>query len=151
MYCYVCAVIDIKSSLGAKGYIPPNKIPYMTIVAFGDITDTWNVSIYMRIIDIKLQHFTIEINHRTMWGWAVQFWDNRTLPSLPCPTQKMSCLFWSPLTYLLNTMIFTTQTLHQIKSQDFIGSIKQHSKIFFKLLYHNLDEPRSSTQQNAIW
>ena len=34
------------------GYIPPNK---MTIVAFrAKTTDTWNISIYIHIIDINI-------------------------------------------------------------------------------------------------
>ena len=35
------------------GCIPPNKIPYTTIVTFGAITDTGNVSIYIHIMDIN--------------------------------------------------------------------------------------------------
>ena len=33
------------------GCLPPNKIPQTTIVAFGTIIDTWNVSVYIEIID----------------------------------------------------------------------------------------------------
>ena len=35
------------------GCIPPNKTPQTTIVAFGAITDIWNVSIYMHIMNIN--------------------------------------------------------------------------------------------------
>ena len=50
---------------------PPNKISLTTMVAFGAITDIWNVSIYIHIMNKKikkiLQHLTFEINH-TKWG-----------------------------------------------------------------------------------
>ena len=35
------------------GCIPPNKTPQTTIVAFGAITDIWNVSIYIHIMNIN--------------------------------------------------------------------------------------------------
>ena len=56
----------------------------------------------------------------------------------------LSHLFLSLSTYLMNIMVSTTQTLSQIKSQEFIGHIKQHfmtttrfshmSPIAFKIL-----------------
>ena len=45
------------------GYISPNKIPQTTIVAFGAIIDTQDVSIYIHIIDKN----TFEINDRNFW------------------------------------------------------------------------------------
>ena len=60
-----------------------------------------------------------------MGSWAAHFWDNRKSPCLPSSTLKkvhdyfyhLSPIFW----------ISTTQTPAQIKSQEFIGLIKQHS------------------------
>ena len=81
-----------------------------------------------------LQHFTFEINLRKWgmggWvgggGWAAHFWANRKCPWLHCSTQKISFLFLSLPTYLLNIMVTNTQKLSQIKSQDFIGHIRRH-------------------------
>ena len=39
---------------------------------------------------------------------------------------KMSCLFLSLTTYLLNVMVSTIQTLSQTKSWELIGHIQQH-------------------------
>ena len=37
------------------GCIPPNTIPRTTVVVFGAITDTGNISIYIHIMDINIQ------------------------------------------------------------------------------------------------
>ena len=42
------------------------------------------------------------------------------------PRKKMSCIFFSLPTYLLNIMLSTTQPLYEIKSQEFIGHIQNH-------------------------
>ena len=58
-----------------------------------------------------LQYLTFEISCRK-WGGvcvcvclAAHFWDNRKRPWLRCSTPKISCLFLSPPTYLLNIMV----------------------------------------------
>ena len=78
--------------------------------------------------------------------------------------QKVLYLFLLLCTYLLNIMVSTTQTLAQIKPQEFIGHIKQHHMAtqfltyitnsisrLCKMLYQKLATPRPSTQQHAIW
>ena len=40
-------------SLICQGCIPPSKIIKMTIIEFVAITDTWNISIYIHIMDIN--------------------------------------------------------------------------------------------------
>ena len=45
---------------------------------------------------------------------------------VPHNNKTMSCLFLSLPTYLLNIMVSTTQTLSQIKSEEFIGHIQKH-------------------------
>ena len=50
----------------------------------------------------------------------------RSVFDYPVPHKQISWLFLlSLLTYHLNIMVSTTQTLSQIKSQEFIGHIKQ--------------------------
>ena len=51
-------------NMSLDGCIPPNKTPQSTVVAFGAMTDTWNVSIYVHIMDKILQHLNFEIHHR---------------------------------------------------------------------------------------
>ena len=41
----------LKGHYNCIGCTPPNQIPYTTIVAFGAITDTWNVSVYIHIMN----------------------------------------------------------------------------------------------------
>ena len=53
-------------------------------------------------------------------GWAARFWDNRKHPHT-----KMLFILSLP-TYLLNIILFTTQTLSQIKSQEFISLIQKY-------------------------
>ena len=98
----------------------------MIIVAFGDITDTWNVSIYIHNMDMTtIEHQLWKKPLKNgRWGWAAHFWDNRKRPCLPA--QKRLCSFLSLPTYHLNIIVYTTKTLSQIKSQEFISHIKQH-------------------------
>ena len=77
----------------------------------------------------------------------------------------MSCLHLSPPTYLLNTVVSTTQTLSQIKSQECIGHIQKHfittghmlpmAKVGFTygLVWATTQEPQdySPLLHHAIW
>ena len=103
-----------------------------------------------------LLHLCLEINHR---NWEVQLVISEITGSVhdfPGPhktqKQKLPWLFWSLLTCFSN-MISSTQTLTQIKSQEFIRHIKQHymtdmSTMTFKILWNvvlKLDALRPST------
>ena len=48
---------------------------------------------------------------------------------------NMSCLFLLPPTYFLNIIVPTTQTLSQIKSQEFLGQIQKHIITTSRLSY----------------
>ena len=67
----------------------------------------------------------------------------------------MSCLCLSVPTCILNIVIFTTQTLSQIKSQVCIGQIQNHFITTNHLTYvtngKRLGEPRPLTRQHATW
>ena len=138
----------------------------MIIVTFRVIIDTGNVSIYIHIIWI-LQHLTLKINHRNGGGggvvWTAHFWDNTKCPWLPRPIQKMTCLFLLLTTYLSHSIVSSTQSLAQIKSQEFIGQIKYfmttsivtcqqwHSR-FCEMLYQKLGAPwPDATWQDVLW
>ena len=73
-----------------------------------------------------LKHLTLKTNHQN-WGVRTAcIWNNRKCPWLTSPAQKMSCLFLSLPAHLSNIMVSSTQTLAQIKSQEFADHIKQH-------------------------
>ena len=96
----------------------------MTIVAFGATTDIWNVSIYIHIMDINTS--APHLSNRK-WGFEmlISGMTGSVLGYSVPHKNKMSCLFLSLNTYLSN-MVSTTQKLVDIKSQEFIGLIKQH-------------------------
>ena len=133
-----------------------------------------------------LQHLTFKINHRKwcvcvcecvcvwVWvcvcvcvrvrvrarvrAWTAHFWDNRKHPWLPCSAQKMSYLFLSLPTYLLNSMVSTTQTLPQITEMYWPQTkALYHNKSshichqWNLMLYQKLGAPWPSTRQDAIW
>ena len=56
------------------GCIPPNKIPQTTLVS-GAITDAWNVSIYIYIMDINTTAPHLWNKSQKMGRWAAHFWD----------------------------------------------------------------------------
>ena len=93
---------------------------------------------------------------------CVHFWDKKEELAYPVPHKKMSCLFLSLTTYLLNIMVSTTQTLSQIHSREIIGIgyIKHHFMTSLltchqwhsrcKMLYQMLGAPRPLTWQHDI-
>ena len=64
--------------------------------------------------------------HRKWWIELLISEITGSVTYYPVLHKKMSCLFLSLSTYLLNIVISTTQTLAQIKSQEFIGHIENH-------------------------
>ena len=77
-------------------------------------------------------------------------------PYLPSSAQKIPCLFLSFPIYLSKNMLSITQTLSQIKSQEFSGHLQKHFittssltyitngiQDFVKMLYQKLVDPLS--------
>ena len=90
--------------------VPPNEIPYTNIIGVGAITDTWNVSIYIHIMEKILPHLIFEINHRKWSG------------GLPTSTTKRFVLIC--ITYHLSMEyhgIYYTNTIsNQISGNDWL-------------------------------
>ena len=87
-----------------------------TCVAFGATVDTWNVSVYIHIVDKNTTVPHLWNKSQKMW-WAGRLWDNRKRPWLPYST-LMSCyfyhfppIFWIPW-YLLHKHYLKSSHMH---------------------------------------
>ena len=69
-YVVKCNMVCLSVPGSSVECIPLNKIQYTTVVAFWAITDTWNVSLYIHIMDINTTGCIPRNKIQCIWSYS---------------------------------------------------------------------------------
>ena len=121
----------------------PNKIPQTTVVDFGALIDTWNISIYIHFMDKNARAPHLWNKSPKMVCVCVCVcvcvlscsFLGKQEASLPTQVRTKKCHAYFIHLLPISNIKSTTHTLSQNNSQEIIGIIKQHFPTTSHLMY----------------